>query len=661
MSTARWPLALRLARRELRGGLHGFRIFVAVIALGVAAIAAVGSVGGAVERALQRDARIMLGGDVELQLVQRPPSPDEAAWLRRRAMALSEAVEMRAMASPADGRDGRAMVELKAVDAAYPLLGMIEVEGTAGAAPVHALLKEQGGAWGALAEAGLLAKLGLRPGERLRVGEALFEIRGVLTREPDRVASIVSFGPRLMVAAEALPATGLVQPGSLVRWKTRLLLADGSTPRAFAAAAAEAFPQAGWQIRSTDDAAPGVERFVDRLTLFLSFAGAATLLIGGIGVAGAVGDYLERKASTIAILKCVGAPGALIVQVYLVQVIAIAALGTAIGMVLGALLPLAAVPALAALLPVPVEAGFALLPLLQAAGLGLLTALTFALWPLGRAREVPAGSLFRQAVVLPSGRPRLPLMLAAGGCALALVGLCILSASDRGFGAWFVAGAALSLLLLRTSALAVTGLCRRLPSPRAVAARLALGGLVRPGAPTTAVMMSLGAGLTVLIAVALIEAALRAQVDERLPDQVPAFFFIDIQDDQAAGFDALVGAQPGVTGFRRVPALRGRIVAIKGVPVEDARVAPEAEWAIRGDRALTYAPTPPEDARITAGAWWPPDYAGPPLVSFDAGLARGFGVGIGDSLTLNVLGRDLVVQIVSLREIEGGRCRSTSR
>ncbi|MFO1113392.1 MAG: hypothetical protein U1E35_05850 [Rhodospirillales bacterium] len=148
MSTARWPLALRLARRELRGGLHGFRIFVAVIALGVAAIAAVGSVGGAVERALQRDARIMLGGDVELQLVQRPPSPDEAAWLRRRAMALSEAVEMRAMASPADGRDGRAMVELKAVDAAYPLLGMIEVEGTAGAAPVHALLKEQGGAWG---------------------------------------------------------------------------------------------------------------------------------------------------------------------------------------------------------------------------------------------------------------------------------------------------------------------------------------------------------------------------------------------------------------------------------------------------------------------------------------------------------------------------------
>lgn len=405
MSIAPWPLALRLARRELRGGLRGFRVFIAVIALGVAAVAAVGSVGGAVERALQRDARLMLGSDVELQLVQRPLSSDEAAWLRRNAAALSEVVEMRAMASPADGRDGRAMVELKAVDAAYPLLGMIEVEGTAGAASLPALLKEDGGAWGALAEPGLLARLGLHRGERVRVGDALFEIRGVLTREPDRVASIVSFGPRLMIAAEALPATGLVQPGSLVRWKTRLLLPEGTTPRAFAAAATEAFPQAGWQIRSTDDAAPGVQRFVDRLTLFLGFAGAATLLIGGIGVAGAVGHYLERKASTIAILKCVGAPGALIVRVYLLQVGAIAALGSIIGVVVGALLPLAVLPALSALLPVPVEAELAAAPLLQAAALGLLTALTFALWPLGRAREIPAGSLFaRRSSCPPAGR-----------------------------------------------------------------------------------------------------------------------------------------------------------------------------------------------------------------------------------------------------------------
>ncbi len=652
MNHAGWPLAFRLARRELRGGLRGFRVFVAVIALGVAAIAAVGSVSAAVEAALHRDARLMLGGDVELQLVQRPPSTAEAAFLRQQAASLSQVVEMRAMASPADGRDGRAMVELKAVDEAYPLLGTVEIRGRSPAPPLLALLSEQDGAWGALADAALLAKLGIGEGDRLHVGEAVLAIRGVIDREPDRVASVISFGPRLMVAAAALPATGLVQPGSLVRWKTRLMLPAATRAADFAAAAEAALPEAGWQIRSALDAAPGVERFVDRLTLFLGFAAAATLLIGGVGVAGAVGHYLERKAATIAILKCVGASGALILRVYLLQVMAIAAVGTVVGLLLGALLPLALLPVLSALLPVPVAAEPAATPLLQAAGLGLLTALTFALWPLGRAREIPPGSLFRQAVALPAGSPRLPSMLAMGACALALVALCILTASDRGFGAWFVAGAVLTLLLLRAAATVVTAACRRLPQPRAVAARLALGGLVRPGAPTTAVMMSLGAGLTVLVAVALIDAAIRAQVNDRLPEQVPAFFFIDIQDDQAAAFDAVVSAQPGVSGFRRVPALRGRIVAIDGVPVEEAAVAPEAQWAIRGDRALTYADTPPDDARITAGAWWPADYAGEPLVSFDAGLARGFGVGVGDTLTLNVLGRDLVARIASLRQIE---------
>jgi putative ABC transport system permease protein len=644
-------LALRLARRELRGGLKGFRVFVAAIALGVAAIAAVGSVGDAIETALQRDARLLLGGDVELQLVQRPPSDAESAWLEGTSAALSDVVEMRAMASPADGGDGRAMIELKAVDNAYPLLGSVEVLG-GGAAPLSALLENRGGDWGAIVERGLLAKLGLNEGDRLRVGDARFEIRGVLAREPDRVASVVSFGPRLLIAAAALPETGLVQPGSLVRWKSRLLLPSETTPRAFADAANAAFPQAGWQIRSTTDAAPGVGRFVDRLALFLGFAGAATLLIGGLGVAGAVSHYLERKASTIATLKCLGAPGGLIVCVYLVQVLAIAALGVGIGLVAGALLPLVALPALAALLNVPVQAGFALAPLLPAAALGLLTALTFAVWPLGRAREVPAGSLFRQAVVLPPARPRAGAIAATAGCGLALVALCILTADDRAFGAWFVAGAIATLLLLRGAAAAVTALCRRLPRPRGPAVRLALGGLLRPGAPTTAVMMSLGAGLTVLVAVALIDAALRGQLDERLPERVPAFFFIDIQNEQVARFDTLVQAQPGVVDFRRVPALRGRIVAIKDVPVESAVVAPESAWAIRGDRALTYAAKPPEDTRITAGSWWPEDYAGPPLVSFDAGLARGFGVGLGDHLTVNVLGRDLVVEIASLREIE---------
>lgn len=652
MSLASWALALRLARRELRAGLKGFRVFVAAIALGVAAIAAVGSVGDAIEGALQRDARLLLGGDVELQLVQRPLSDAESAWLRDNSALRSDVVEMRAMAS-GDGGDIRTLVELKAVDGAYPLLGRVETrEGDGDPVPLPVRLEKRAGDWGALAEPALLAKLGVREGDVVQVGGARFAIRGVITREPDRVASVVSFGPRLLVAAAALPETGLVQPGSLVRWKTRLLLPTEVSLSSVTAAANAAFPQAGWQIRSTFDTSPGVQRFVERLTLFLGFAAVATLLIGGLGVAGAVSSYLERKVATIATLKCLGASGGLIARVYLLQVLSIAALGTGIGLVLGALLPLAILPALSAMLPVPVEAEIAAGPLLRAAALGLLTALTFAVLPLSRAREVSAGSLFRQAVAMPPGRPGWATLAATSLCAMALAALCVVTADDRASGAWFVAGTVLTLLLLRLAALAVTATCRHLPRPRSAAVRLAVGGLIRPGAPTTSVMMSLGAGLTVLVAVALIEGAISAQVDERLPERVPAFFFIDIQDDQAEDFDSLVRAQEGVMDLRRVPALRGRIVAIKDVPVEAAIVAPEAAWAVRGDRALTYAARPPEGARITAGAWWAEDYAGPPLVSLDAGLARGFGVSIGDRLTVNVLGRDLVLEIASLREIE---------
>lgn len=652
MNAADWALALRLARRELRGGLCGFRVLVAAIALGVAAIAAVGNVGGSIKSALRHDGRLLLGGDVEVQLVQRPPSESESAWLQGVATVHSQVVEMRAMASSLDRLDARAMVELKAVDDAYPLLGSVELKGDDAAEPLSALLREHSGVWGAVAEPALLTKLGLTRGDRIRVGAATFDIRGVVAHEPDRVASVVSFGPRLLIASEALPATGLVQPGSLVRWKTRLLLPPSTTPAAFREAANGAFPEAGWQIRSTADAAPGVERFVDRLTLFLGFAGAATLLIGGLGVAGAVGTYLERKIPTIATLKCLGATGGLVSRTYLVQVLAISMVGIGIGLLLGALLPLVALPALSALLPLSVKSDLAAGPLLQAAALGLMTALTFALWPLGRARAVPAASLFRQAAVLAPARIGAGDLAATGACALTLAALCIFSTEDRGFAAWFVAGAVLTLLVLRAAALGVSALCRTLPSPRFPALRLAVRGLVRPGAPTASVMMSLGAGLTVLVAVALIDGSIRGQIDQRLPEQVPAFFFIDIQDDQAVDFDHLIASDLSVTDFRRVPSLRGRIVAIKDVPVESAVVAPDSAWAIRGDRALTSAATPPEDARITGGTWWPPDYDGPPLVSFDAGLAQGFGVGVGDRLTLNVLGRDLSVQIASLREIE---------
>lgn len=641
-------LAWRLAGRELRAGPRGFAVFIACLTLGVAAIAGVGTLGAAVVAGLRADAAALLGGDVDIRLHSRPAEPAQHAYMERAAAAVSATADMRAMARRADGAGGRALVELKAVDGAYPLIGALAI--TPPLADPFARAPD--GAWGAVADANLLGRLGIAAGDRIRVGDAVLVVRAVIDHEPDRIASVFSLGPRLMVAAPALAATGLVQPGAHIHYHYRVRLAAGADPGAWIATLRDAFPEAGWRVRGVDEAAPGVRRFIDRLTLFLTFVGLTALLVGGIGVGNAVAGYLEGKAATNATLKCLGAPGGLVFRVYLLQVLALALGAVVLGLLVGAAAPIAGLAALAPYLPVAPRIGVYPGPLLLAAVFGVATAVTFSLWPLGRARRIPAATLFRDRVAPAAVRPGRATVLAVVAGVAVLAGLTLLSASDRGFAAWFVGGALATLLALRGGAALLTAVARRLPRPANAAARLVITNLHRPGAATPKVVMSLGLGLSVLVAVALIEGNLSRQINERLPEEAPAFFFIDIQPGQVAAFDAAIHGVPGTRGLKQVPSLRGRIVAIAGVPVEKARIAPDSAWAVEGDRALTYAAEPSPDSEIVAGAWWPPDYRGPPLISLDAGLARGFGIGVGDTLTVNILGRDVTAKVASLREID---------
>ncbi|MCP5367461.1 MAG: FtsX-like permease family protein [Hyphomicrobiales bacterium] len=643
------PLAWRLALRDLRGGLGGFGVFIACLVIGVAAIAAVGTVSGAVVGGLNADARKLLGGDVDLRLVHRPAEDDQLAHLRRTAGALSSVVEMRAMARPDPATDRRSLVELKAVDGAYPLTGALELEG---GGDLAAALEKRDGLWGAAAQPALLAKLGVTVGDVLRVGEARFQVRAVIRHEPDWVASVFTLGPRLMIAEGALADTKLVQPGSQVRYHYRLTMAPGVDAGDWTRDLRDAFPKAGWRVRGVDESAPGVRRFVERMTLFLSFVGLTALLVGGIGIGNAVKTYLDGRTATIATLKCVGAPSGLVFRVYLLQITLIALGGIAVGLAIGATAPLAVLAAIADLLPVRPRIAVEAAPLLTAAGFGLLAALTFSLWPLAQAREVPGAALFRREVVPPDARPRRSALalIALGGVLLAA--MTVVTASDRYFAYWFVGGTVATLLALRGGAALVMALARRVKRPPGAEWRLALTNLYRRGTLTPNVFLSLGTGMAVLVAVTQIEQNLSNQVDRRLPEEAPAFFFLDVQPDQVADFDGTIAAFPQARDFQRVPSLRGRIVKINGVPVEEAEIAPESAWAVRGDRALTYATKMSEGSEIVAGKWWPPDYAGPPQISFDARVARGFGVGVGDTLTINVLGREITATIGSLREID---------
>jgi putative ABC transport system permease protein len=630
---------LRLARRELRGGFAALRIVLACLALGVAAIAAVGTLRAAIQAGLAADGARLLGGDLEIRTSQRPLPEAAKQWAIARGAVLSEVVEMRAMAIAPSGE--RTLVELKAVDGAYPLYGALELAGGARLAPGTVAL-----------EAAVAERLNLRPGEMVRLGEASFRFAGIIVTEPDRTASPTVLGPRALIAMESLAATGLIQPGSLVNHDTRARLPEGTNARAFGQAWRQAVGDGGWRVRHAGQAEPGVNRFLDRAAFFLALAGLTALLVGGIGVATGVRAWLEARARTIATLRCLGAPAGTILATYLIQILALAGIGIAIGLTAGLGLTWLAAQALSGTLPVPPRLGLYPRELGLAALYGLLTALAFALWPLGRAQRIPGAALFRDTITASPGWPSRGLILANAAVAVALAALVIATAEQPRFAAGFVAGAALTLGLFRLGAFLLMRGARALRGVRRPAWRLGLANLHRPGAPTPVMVVALGVGLTTLAAIATIEGNLRRQLAEQIPAAAPSFFFIDIQNEQAGAFDRLAAAQPGVDDVRRAPSLRARIVAVDGIPAEEVNATEETRWALRGDRGLTYAATPPEGTRLVAGQWWPRDYDGPPLVSFDANLAAGWGIGLGSVITVNVLGRDLDLRIASLRDIQ---------
>lgn len=658
---AGWGMAFRLARRELRGGLKGFRLMMACLALGVGAIAGIGSFSATIDESLHNDARALLGGDAELRLSQRPANADELAYLNKSG-AVSAVVTMRAMAAAeprADGSVRRQLVEMKSVDNAYPLVGDVKLDPDIAITDALAPRDENGETiYGAVAQDDLLVSLGTKVGDRFQVGDAKFVLRAALTREPDGAGDVFKLGPSLIIGDQALKATKLEQPGSIIRYNYRLRFAGAVDTQAWEAGVKQAFPDAGWRIRFIDEAAPGIARQLDRLQLFFTMIGMTALLVGGIGVANAVKSYLDGKTATIATLKCLGAPAALIFRTYLLQILAMSLGGIAIGVAVGAFLPAAGLSAAAPLLPVDLRFAIYAQPLVLATLYGVLTALAFALWPLARAREIPAAHLFRDLVSHDRMVPRASLLAATAATALALAALAYFTASERQFALWFILGAVGTLIAFRLLAFVVQWVARWLSrhsdraSIRWPLLNFSLANLYRPGSPTAVILLSFGIGLTLFVILLQVQGNLVMQVQERLPAQAPSYYFIDIQPDQVAAFDRITAATPGVKQVRRMPSLRARIIAVNGRSVNEDNVAPEARWAVRSDRGLTYATDMPPGTRVVAGQWWAADYKGPPLISLDANIARGMGIGVGDTMTFNILGRDITATIGNLRTID---------
>jgi putative ABC transport system permease protein len=632
-------LALRLARRELRGGIRGLRVVLACLALGVAAIAGVGSLRAGIEAGLQTDGARILGGDIAVQGGAGELPDTLRTWLHARGARISDVTGMRSMLIAANGR--RLLVELKAVDAAWPLIG------TARFAPEGALKP------GAIAvEPIVLDRLGVQPGAEMQLGRARFTLQSALTDEPDRVSTPSILGPRVLMRLDDLPATALVQPGSIVEHQLRAAFPAGTDIARQIDDLRAAFPNTGWRIRTARDAAPNVSQFLDRTSLFMTLVGLTSLLVGGIGVANGVRAWLEGRARSIAILRCLGASPRLVFAVCALQVAALAGFGIAIGLAAGAALPLGAAALLGNVLPVSPAQGLFAGPLLLAAGYGVLIAAAFALGPLARAMNISGAALFRDATLPQGGRRPAWVIATLAALVLALVGLTVATAVERGFALGFCGAALATLALFRAGAWALMAVAARVRATGHPALRLALGNLHRPGTATPLMLVSVGIGLSTLAAVALIQGNVQLQVADQLPARAPTFFFIDIQNSQMDRFRSILAAEPGVTDMQEVPSLRARLVSVAGVPADQVKATPDTAWALRGDRGLTYAAAMPKGTKIVAGHWWPADYHGAPQLSLDANIARGWGVKLGDVVRVNVLGRDIDLTVTSLRDIQ---------
>ena len=642
-------LAAKIARRELRSGVSGFRIFLACLILGVAAIAAVGTVREGVQAGLQREGAVLLGGDAEVEFTYRFPDQDERTWIEAQSVALSEIVDFRSMAVVGEGETAeRALTQVKSVDDAYPLIGEVALQPEV---TIAQALEGNGSFPGAVMEPVLMARLGLAVGDQFKLGAQEFVLTASLVREPDSAVSGFSLGPRTIVATDALAESGLIQPGTLFETQYRMLLPAGADLAALEQDAMAKTEGGRWRDRR--NGAPGISVFVERLSAFLVLVGLAGLAVGGVGISAAVNSYLERKTEVIAILKSLGARSSLIFQTYFLQIGILALIGLAVGVVLGSAVPIALAPIIEARLPVPVALTFYPSAMSEAVIYGALASLIFTLWPLARIEELRPALLFREGADAGHRMPRLIWMLIVGGLLVALV---LLASWFSGLwrltlGAAF--GVVVSFVLLALAALGVRWLARVLARGRLMrgksALRIAVGSIAGPRSEAMSVILSLGLGLTVLAAVGQIEANLRGAISRDLPEVAPSFFMVDIQPGQMEAFQAQMANDASVSKVDNAPMLRGVITEINGRPASEIS---GDHWVLSGDRGVTYSAEPGEGTKITEGEWWEPDYSGPPLISFAAEEGEELGLSLGDVITVNILGRDIVATIASFREVD---------
>ena len=647
-----------------------------------------------VERLILRDARSLLGGDVEIRLA-RPLSASGGVVvgsLRKRNVDVTHVSELVAMAAASvpEGSDkpdapSTQLVELKAVEANYPLYGTVDVNPPQSLRSLLASRETDCPArpcFGIVVQESLLIGLGIQLHDHLTIGHARFRVTGILGKEPDRVASAFRLGPRVLMSRQALAATDLVKRGSRIRERYLLRVPKSRVLDPLVEELQGRLSKEGANVSSYRDAQPRIRRFLDQLSTYLGLIGLTALFVGGIGIACTVHGFMKHKLMTVAIYKTLGADAGFIMKVYLLQSVFLGCLGSVVGVALGVGLQRLLPVLFGELIPLAVGSRVDVLPLSKGMLLGALTTLCFVLWPLLTIRSIPPAIVFRREVdqerasvsagshfrrmketlmKFVQDRHRLGTALLMG-CGLTV--LSVWQARSLTLGFLFIVAFGAALLFIQFGVWVLLHGLRKIPRSRSFAVRHAMGNVQRPGNYTLGMAVAIGVGVMVIVTVALVKSSLLVALGERIPEDAPTFFFIDVQPDQRERFERVMQREARTASYRLTPVVRSRLSAIDGRAIHpDEHKDKRNGWYFTREYVLTALSELPRDNIVAKGRWWPSesedkrneDHTRNPIrVSVEDEAAENLGVDLGSTLEFNIQGTPLRAVVESTRTVDWG-------
>ena len=634
----------KLSIKELRGSFNEFKIVITSIFLGVFIISAVGSLSENLKFEINDQRSELLGGSFELSTTYQKFPQKIKRWLEVNGKT-SEVIELRTMLSSNKNSIGkRRLVELKAVDENWPLVGNISIK------PEQSLNQSINNTNfnGVLIDKNVKNQLNLNLGDMLNLGDSKIIIKGILKKEPDRMFSFATFGSRVLLSIKTLQKTNLIIPGSLVKYKIKFIPNEKNINLSYLSKLVEG---TNISIRDVNSSTNNFNNFIERTSLFISMVGLITLLISGIGISNGVKGYIIKKIKNIAILKSLGAKNTQVFLIYLFQVMVIFLLSIIPALLAGISIPFILSPIISSELFDTFQARIFLQPIIISFSFGLIVCLLFTIIPIARTYEIKPIQLIRYSAhnIHNQNSKNIKVFIIFLICLLCY--LTVIMTNDIKLSVYIFTSIVISFIILSVFTNLYFYILKKINFKIGSLSELVRKSIISKNSFSKAIVVSFSIGLSLLISLNIIEESLDNKISKTINQEAPNHFLIDIQPNQIETIKKIASASKDVLFLNSQPMLRGRITEINDIKVENLKVNKDVQWVLKRDRAFSWTNERPENSKLISGEWWKKDYNGPLLVSIGDKIAKGMNLKIGDNIRFNILGRNFEAKIFNTREI----------